>query len=430
MSAPPVSPSAGRPHAASAGSSAALPAAFHRLVASSLAANLAEQMSLAGAPLVAVIALGSGAGGTGLLQAAQTLPFLLLAIPAGVLADRSSRHRLMALAEAVRLLALLSILALLMLDRLTLPLLAALGFLGATGTVVFSVCTPALTPALVSRASLGQANRLLELVRSATYIAGPALGGALVGWIGASPAFALAATLSAVAVMLLQGIQEPGRAFVSARPAMPPFAELREGASFLFGHVLLRPIFFTAVWFNVGFFVLMGIYVAYAHEHLRLGASAIGLTLGLYGVGMLCGAFIAGRLLRVVRFGVAICIGPVMGLAAILMMAATIIAPSVGLAGCAFLLIGAGPMVWTIATTTLRQAVTPEATLGRVSAVILTATYGARPVGAALGAVMASTVSLPACLLVAVLAFMIQAGIILRSAPARLASLEAASTGS
>ena len=56
---------------------------FPRLAWSNLAAQSAEQIGLAATPLVAVLALGAGAGETGFLQTAQTLPFLILAIPAG-----------------------------------------------------------------------------------------------------------------------------------------------------------------------------------------------------------------------------------------------------------------------------------------------------------------------------------------------------------
>ena len=62
-------------------------------------------------------------------------------------------------------------------------------------------------------------------------------------------------------------------------------------------------------------------------------------------------------------------------------MVLTIWVPSAWLAALSFFLIGADPMLWTISTTTLRQAVTPGEMLGRVSAVIVTATYGSRPVG-------------------------------------------------
>src|SRR6266852_6477415 len=89
-----------------------LPPIFKRLAWSNLAAQSAEQLALAAAPIIAVLAFGAGEGATGMLQTAQTLPFLLMSIPAGVLADRVSRARLMASAETLRVVALIAILAL------------------------------------------------------------------------------------------------------------------------------------------------------------------------------------------------------------------------------------------------------------------------------------------------------------------------------
>jgi MFS family permease len=83
-----------------------LPATFNRLAWSNLAAQSAEQIALAAAPIIAVLMLGVGEGETGLLQTALTLPFVLVAIPAGLLADRISRRRLMAGAESLRAVAL------------------------------------------------------------------------------------------------------------------------------------------------------------------------------------------------------------------------------------------------------------------------------------------------------------------------------------
>jgi MFS family permease len=87
-----------------------LPDAFNRLAWSNLAAQSAEQIGLAAAPIAAALTLGADAGGTGLLQAVQTLPFLLLSIPAGVLADRASRRRIMPSAEAPRVVSLIALL--------------------------------------------------------------------------------------------------------------------------------------------------------------------------------------------------------------------------------------------------------------------------------------------------------------------------------
>jgi predicted MFS family arabinose efflux permease len=404
----------------------ALPAAFQRLAWSNLAAQSAEQIGLAAAPIIAVLSLGAGAGETGLLQTAQTLPFLLLAFPAGVLADRTSRRRLMAGAEALRALALAAVLALAATGLLTLPLLALLGFIGATGTVAYSVAAPSLVPALVPRPQLARANGRIELARALAFAAGPALAGALIVRLGAAPSYAVAAALSIAAVLLLAGIAEPPRA---AAPPRRLAQDLAEGAGFAWHHPLLRPILLTAVFFNLAWFVLQAVYVPYAAHHLGLDAGGIGVTLATYGVGMVAGALAAPRITRSLPFGAVIAIGPLAGLAAALVMAATVWVPSMALACASFLLIGAGPTLWVISSTTLRQAVTPDALLGRVSAIITMATAGARPLGAAIGAAVGAGYGAETCILVAVLGFVIQALVILASPVARLAFLPERATG-
>src|SRR5689334_19699430 len=135
-----------------------LPPTFNRLAWSNLAAQSAEQVALAAAPIVAVLMLGAGEGETGLLQTALTLPFVLFAIPAGLLADRRSRRWLMAGSEALRAVALLATLGLIALGWITLPLLAFLGFVAVCGTVVYTVAAPALVPSLVPSRALPAAN--------------------------------------------------------------------------------------------------------------------------------------------------------------------------------------------------------------------------------------------------------------------------------
>src|SRR5215510_791951 len=149
-----------------------LPRTFNRLAWSNLAAQSAEQIALAAAPIVAVLVLGLAEGETGLLQTALTLPFVLFAIPAGLLADRISRRALMAGAEALRAAALAAIVLLIWLGALSLPLLALLGFAAVCGTVVYSVAAPALVPALVTSNQLPAANARIELARTVAFAAG------------------------------------------------------------------------------------------------------------------------------------------------------------------------------------------------------------------------------------------------------------------
>ena len=394
-----------------------LPATFNRLAWSNLAAQSAEQIALAAAPIVAVLLLGVGEGQTGLLQTALTLPFVLFAIPAGWLADRFSRRWLMTGSEGLRAAALLAILLLVHFNLLTLPLLAGLGFVAVCGTVAYSVAAPALVPSLVSPKLLPAANARIELARTIAFAAGPALGGVLVGWVGAAPAFGSAAALSVLAVMLLSGIHEPAR---DPAPRRHPLRDIREGAAFVLHHPLLRPVFITQFIFNTAAFLVLAVFVPYAVRHLGLSAIGVGATLAMYGVGMVAGALSATRVMRRVAFGTVIGLGPVTGFVAAGVLALTTLVPDAALAGLAFFLLGAGPILWVISTTTLRQSVTPPRLLGRVSAINILS-YGARPVGAALGAIVGGFYGAEACLYLAVAIFAAQALVILMSPAVSLA---------
>lgn len=403
--------------------STTLPRPFVWLAWSNLAAQSAEQLSLAATPIVAVLALNAGPGEIGALATVQTLPFLLLSIPLGLLADRRSRRTLMLAAETLRALSLLGLLSLVLLGQVSIAGLALLGFVGAVGTVGFSVAAPSLVPALVPRVALAQANGRLELARSAAFAAGPALAGALVGWAGASAAFTIAAMLSVTAVGLLWRIAEPARERAAPHH---PLLDLQDGARLVWHHELLRPILLTAVAWNISWFVLQAAYVPYALRALGLSASGVGITLACYGVGMVFGALLAPRIVGAMPFGRAIQFGPAMSVLAALTIVATLGLPAAALAGFGFFLFGAGPIIWTIASTTLRQTVTPSAMLGRVSAIFLAVNTGARPLGAALGGIVGAAWGEPACLVLAFAGFVVQALVITCSAVRSLQRLPSA----
>jgi predicted MFS family arabinose efflux permease len=179
----------------------------------------------------------------------------------------------------------------------------------------------------------------------------------------------------------------------------------------------------TGVIFNLSWFILQAAYVPYAIRTLGLNAVAVGTTMALYGVGMIVGALTTIQIVNRLPLGRAIQVGPVAGVLAAASLAATLVAPSIFLAGMCFFLLGAGPIVWTITTTTLRQSMTPDAMLGRVSAVFLTVNAGARPVGAALGGLIGARWSEGACLLAALVGFALQATVVLGSAVSSLRRL-------
>ena len=389
--------------------SVALSASFRRLAWSNLLAQSAEQLSLAAVPIVAVLLLKAGPGEIGLLASIQSLPFLLLSIPLGLLADRTSRTRLMALAETLRALALLLLLALIVTEHVSIAALAIIGFMAAVGTVAFSVAAPSLVPALVKVEGLAQANGRLELARSAAFAAGPALAGALIAWTGASAAFVLSGMLSVAAVLCLRGIAEPARA---AMPARHPLLELQDGAKWVWQSDLLRPMMFCSIAWNISWFMLQAAFVPYAIHDLGLDASGVGVTLALYGVGMIVGALLAPRVVRALPFGQAILMGPYFSVLAAITMALTLFWPHGWLAALSYFLFGAGPIIWTITSTTLRQTVTPRAMIGRVTSINIVVSTGARPLGAALGGVVGVSFPVSVSLWCVVLGFGLQAIII------------------
>lgn len=148
----------------------------------------------------------------------------------------------------------------------------------------------------------------------------------------------------------------------------------------------------------------------YAVHRLGLSASLVGLTLATFGGGMVSGALLAPRI---------IAIGPIAGAAAAFLMLATIWIFSPFLAGLSFFVMGAGPILWVVSTTTLRQTVAPPELLGRVSAINIMA-YGARPLGAAIGAVIGGSYGTEAVLAAATAGFILQMLIIQASPAVRL----------
>ena len=110
---------------------APLPPAFRQLSSANLLAQLAEQLSLAAVPIVAVLVLQAGPAEIGLLASVQSLPFLLMAIPMGLLADRTARRRLMLWSELLRAAALALLVGMLLAGQVSLALLATTGFLAA-----------------------------------------------------------------------------------------------------------------------------------------------------------------------------------------------------------------------------------------------------------------------------------------------------------
>jgi predicted MFS family arabinose efflux permease len=275
-------------------------------------------------------------------------------------------------------------------------------------------------PTLVPRTALAKANGKMELARSTAFAAGPAVAGAIVSWVGATPTFSVAALLSTAAIILLLQVHDTQPRNTFKRDVL---SDLKQGMQFIWGHEFMRPILFTSIAWNIAWFVLQAAYIPYAIRVLGLSSSQVGVTMAAYGIGMITGALLAARVIKFLPFGKAILVGPWFSVVASTVMLSTLAFPSGYLAGLSFFLFGAGPILWTITSTTLRQTVTPPDLLGRVGSMMLTVNFGIRPIGAALGAFIGANWGEPACLAVSLAAFIVQSLVITFSAVRSLKSL-------
>ncbi|GAB3095226.1 hypothetical protein GCM10027287_44820 [Bordetella muralis] len=145
--------------------------------------------------------------------------------------------------------------------------------------------------------------------------------------------------------------------------------------------------------------------------------------MAVYGIGMICGALVTPRLGRILTFGNLVVLGPVGGVIGAALMATSVWLPTELTIWASFFFFGFGPVIWAATTATLRQAVTSQALIGRVSAVITTFTFGARPIGALIAAGIAAWYGPAACVIAALVGFAIQLAIILPSTVSKLAEI-------
>lgn len=378
---------------------------LQRLALSNLAAHAAQQVAMAAVPLIAVVSLQATVGEVAWLQFAQMLPFLLFAMPAGVLADRLAPRALMQRGEAVRALTLVAVLGASLSGLLDLPLLVGLSFFGSIGALAYGVAVPSLTLGLVARHELPAANAQLELARSMAFIGGPALAGVLIAWVGGSQALGTAAALSLAAIALAATLPVQGCPPAGTRNFR---AELMAGARFVWRDPRLRAAMNVSIVYNAAFFVMQTALVPYATHELGMSPAQIGAALSAYGVGMVGAGLLAPRLARVMAIGRLLTTGVLAGLAASLLMLATVAWPASGLVSACFFTIGAAGVFWAVGFTTLRQLGTPASLMGRVTSINALATYGARPLGAVIAGVVGSHWGLPACFYVVAGAFAVQ----------------------
>lgn len=350
------------------------------LILTGVLAQFADRLALDTITLAATQA-GASPRLVGLLVAAQSAAWLLVSLPAGVFADRVAPRGLIRIGGALMIAGALAGAALLAFGE-TGWLLAGSTFVAAMGPVVIALSIFVLMPRIVEVAALPRANGRLELGRACLSLAAPLIAGWAVargqGWFGLSLC-ALAGMLVLAAATKLPG-ERP-----AAQPRQPLYRAIAEGGLFVARHPYLRPIALCAIGWNMAFFAFTAMVAPYAARILLLAPETIGLASSVYGAGLIAGALSGAALIARLPTGLLLVFGPASSLIGAGLLALAPVALGWPALALAFFLFGFGPILWFITQTSLRQAVTPQALLGRVSATLTTAMYGMRPVGALAG---------------------------------------------
>ncbi|MFD7732972.1 MFS transporter [Kitasatospora phosalacinea] len=376
---------------------------FRRFWAGQAVSQFGDRISELALPLIAVGTLEASTAQVAGLTAALWAPNLLAVLLGAWVDGRTDQRRLLVLADLVRAAALATLPAAALFDALTLGQLYAVAVVTGTAGVLFGNAYAPFFAHLVPRSAYLAANSRLSSTRSASQLAGPALGGALVQVLTA-PVAVLADALSFLASALLVG---GVRTDPPTRPAGPPDgavrARARQGLAFVLRHPYLRASLGCCTTVNFFTFVGYSLTVLFAGRELGLSAGRIGLAFAVGATGSLLGAVGAPALSRRIGIGRTVVLGAVLfpaPLALLVLADGPPWARTGVLAGAEFLS-GLGVMLFDVPLNALQAAVVPDHLRSRVFGAFATVNYGVRPLGALLGALLGTTLGLRPALLTA-----------------------------
>jgi DHA3 family tetracycline resistance protein-like MFS transporter len=334
-----------------------------------------------------------------LLGIAMTVPLIALLLFGGVVSDRHRRRKVMLSADLVRA-ALLTLLAALAASG-TLRLWQMMVIVAIYGgaQAFFDPASDAILPELVPASQLAEANALEQVVRPlALRLAGPAVGGVLVGVLGLGAAFmADAATFLVSAVTLWSMSARTSAPVLAGAQLQRATVQAREGWSYVRGHVWLWGTFASA---GIAYLLFMGpaeVLLPFMVKHvLRGSGEQLGLVLGAGGLGSVAAAVAMTRSGLPSRSMAFIYFVWTLGTLAIAGYGLASAIWELMLASVAFnLLETAGTIVWA----TMKQRHVPGQMLGRVSSLDWLISIGLLPISYALTAPLSAAFGVRATLI-------------------------------
>ena len=362
---------------------------FRALWIAGLASNVGTWMQNVGAAWL-MTSLAPTPLWVSMVQAASSLPFFLLALPAGALADVVDRRRLLLAAQVWLALATLALAALALADRVSPAGLLALTFAIGVGSAFVAPAFLAIVPELVPREEIPAAVSLNGISMNLARAAGPALGGVVVAAAGvAATFFANAASYGGVIASLARW-RRPVR-----EGRLPPedlIGAMRAGLRYVRHSASLQVVLARVALFVLPASAVWALLPLYAREELALGPAGYGLLLAFFGAGAVAGGLtLPGVRARLGAQGVTTVSGLGYGAAMIALGAL----PTLAAAGLALVVAGAG---WLALLTTLSaaaQLALPAWVRARGLSVYLLVLFGGLALGSALWGAAAEAVGVP-----------------------------------
>lgn len=345
---------------------------------------IAAAMTLVALPVLVYDLTGS-AGTTALLATVETLPYLILGLLAGALADRVPRRRLLIVTTSCSALALTVLVVAALADALSVPLVFAVALTVASLNVFADAACFGALPALVGRAALARAQGLLTTIGTVALVGAPALAGVLIGLAGTTTVLAVEAGTFAVSVLLYGGL--PLREVVVDRSTRL-LDGIAEGLRFVRDHPLVRALTVLGIAVSSAGGVILGLQVVLAVEELAIPTDdpRIGLLYTAAAVGSAVAGLLVGRAQARWSAGSVAVTGYALGWVLVLAVA---VAPNLALALVALTLWGATSTLVIVNGIVARTIVTPDGLQGRVNTTARMVAWGGQPVGAAAGAGLA-----------------------------------------
>lgn len=359
-----------------------------------------------------VLDLNRSAVSVGALSAISFLPYLIFALPAGVIADRWNRRAIMLVCDAARGLLVFSIPIASFMGYLTLVQLFVVAALMRLFTIFFDVGYTASLPNLVEKRQLADANGKMEMTRSAAELSGQPLAGMLVALFSAAGTMVIDTISYVASVISLAAIKRPFNAPATWRDEGTFGQRMLEGIRFVWGHPLIRALSVATAIGNLATSAVLAVLVYRARIELHFGAAETGIFLASTAVGQFLAALVVGKIARRLPLGRHILLATIVQPLFPLAFALT---GNIALMTCVGVFWGGAVTLLNIPSVSLRQAVIPDHLLGRASAAFRMIAWCNIPLGGLLGGLIAGGYGAHATFLFAAAILTFAAGYIARS---------------